>query len=109
MQKILLVLFTVALAYPLSAQKVKGEYKKGSIMVDGKEVATLTKEKDKENLGLTSTFEVFSLTQEKLIIGAYAGEFEQDPNDDMNQYYRVSFLTVNKVGIFNVAKLGAEK
>lgn len=109
MQKILLVLFAAALAYPLSAQKVKGEYKKGSIMVDGKEVATMTKEKDKENLGLTSTFEVFSLTQEKLIIGAYAGEFEQDPNDDMNQYYRVSFLTVNQVGIFTVAKLGAEK
>lgn len=56
MQKILLILFTTALAYPLSAQKVKGEYKKGSIMVDGKEVATMTKEKDKENLGLTIRF-----------------------------------------------------
>lgn len=56
MQKILLILFTTALAYPLSAQKVQGEYKKGSIMVDGKEVATMTKEKDKENLGLTIRF-----------------------------------------------------
>lgn len=109
MQKILFILFITALVQPLSAQKVKGEYDKGSLTVDGKEVATMTKTKDKENLGLTSTFEVFSLSGEKLIIGAYAGEFEQDPNDDMNQYYRISFLTADLVGVFTVSKLGAEK
>jgi len=109
MQKILFILFTVALAYPLSAQKIKGEYNKGSILVNGEEMATMTKTKDTENLGLTSTFEVFSLSGEKLIIGAYAGEFEQDPNDDMNQFYRVSFLTTNQIGIFAVSKLGGEK
>lgn len=109
MQKILFILFTLVLAYPLSAQKIKGEYEDGSIKVNDKEVATMTKTKDKENLGLTSTFEVFSLSGEKLIIGAYAGEFEQDPNDDMNQYYRISFLTVNQVAVFGVSKLGAEK
>jgi hypothetical protein len=109
MQKILIILVVFILSYPLLAQKVKAEYEEGSIKVNDKEVATMTKTKDKENLGLTSTFEVFSLSGEKLIIGAYAGEFEQDPNDDMNQYYRVSFLTVNQVAVFGVSKLGAEK
>ena len=107
MKKILFILFTIALAYPLSAQK--GDYKDGSITVDGDEVATMTKTKDTENLGLTSTFEVFSPGGEKLIIGAYAGEFEQDPNDNTNHYYRISFLTVDLVGIFTVSKLGTEK
>ena len=109
MQKPLLILSTLLFGFSLSAQKVKGEYDKGSILVNGKEVASMTKEKDKENLGLTSTYEVFSLSHEKLIIATYAGEFEQDPNDDLNQFYRVSFLTVNQVGIFAVSKLGTEK
>ncbi len=109
MNKILIILFSFVFSYPLLAQKVKGSYEEGAIMVNEKTVATLAKEKDKENIGLTSTFEVFSLSGEKLIIGAYAGEFEQDPNDNMNQFYRVSFLTVNQVGVFGVSKLGAEK
>jgi hypothetical protein len=109
MQKSVVILLSFLLSYPLSAQKIKAEYEEGSIRVNDKEVATMTKTKDKENLGLTSTFDVFSLSGDKLIIGAYAGEFEQDPNDDMNQFYRVSFLTVNLTGIFAVSKLGAEK
>lgn len=109
MQKILVILFTIALTTPLLAQKVKGSYEDGKIMVNEKTVANLTKTKDKENLGLTSTFEVFSLSDEKLIIAAYAGEFEQDPNDNTVQFYRVSFLTVNQVAVFKVSKLGAEK
>jgi hypothetical protein len=103
------ILFSFLLSFSLAAQKVKGDYEDGSIKVNDQEVATMTKTKDKENLGLTSTFEIFSLSGEKLIIGAYAGEFEQNPNDDMNQFYRVSFLTVNQTGIFAVSKLGAEK
>lgn len=109
MKKLLVLFFSFLLSYSLSAQKMKAEYEEGSIKVNDKEVATMTKTKDKENLGLTSTFEVFSLSGEKLIIGAYAGEFEQDPNDNTNQFYRVSFLTVNQTGIFAVSKLGAEK
>ena len=97
------------IAYPLSAQKTNGEYKSGKIIVDEKEVATMAKEKDKENFGLTSTFEVFSLAGEKLIIASYAGEFEQDPNNTVDQYYRLSFLTVNQVAVFAVSKLGIEK
>ena len=91
----------------VQAQKV--EYKDDVIIVDGAPVAKVINIKDKENMGLTSTFEVFSLTGEKLIIGTYAGELEQDKNNTMDQFYRVTFLTTNQGGIFPVGKLGAEK
>jgi hypothetical protein len=109
MKSTLFILLTIFIANPLSAQKINGEYNSGKITVDDKEMATMTKTKDKENLGLTSTFEVFSPSGEKLIIASYAGEFEQDPNNNVDQYYRVSFLTVNQVAVFAVSKLGAEK
>lgn len=109
MKSTLFILLSIFIANPLLADKTKGEYKSGKIIVDDKEVATMTKEKDKENLGLTSTFEVFSTGGDKLIIASYAGEFEQDPNNTVDQYYRISFLTVNQVAVFAVSKLGTEK
>lgn len=96
-------------AATLSAQKSDYEYKDGVLNVDGKDVAKIVKIKDTENMGLTSTFEVSSMSGEKLIIAAYAGEFEQDPNNNTDHFYRVTFLTANQIGIFTVSKLGTEK
>lgn len=87
----------------------KSEYVDGVLSIDGKEVAKITKIKDSENMGLTSTFEVSSMSGEKLIIAAYAGEFEQDPNNNMDHFYRLTFLTANQIGIFSLSKLGTEK
>jgi hypothetical protein len=103
-----LSLFIFALTLTVvQAQKV--EYKDDVISVDGKAIAKVVSTKDKESMGLTSTFEIFSMSGEKLIIGAYAGEYEQDKNNNFDQYYRVTFLTADQIGIFAVAKLGAEK
>ena len=87
----------------------KSEYVDGVLSIDGKDVAKITKIKDSENMGLTSTFEVSSMSGEKLIIAAYAGEFEQDPNNNMDHFYRLTFLTANQIGIFSLSKLGTEK
>lgn len=83
------------------------DYKKGMIQVNGKDYAKL--EVTKQNFGLTKSFEVFSLSGEKIIIAAPATEFESDKNDNSYLFYRLTFLTADQVGIFKVASLGQEK
>ncbi|MNK55527.1 hypothetical protein D3C87_745400 [compost metagenome] len=107
MKKLILLMLPLFSAAILFAQK--SEYVDGILSIDGKEVAKITKIKDSENMGLTSTFEVSSMSGEKLIIAAYAGEFEQDPNNNMDHFYRLTFLTANQIGIFSLSKLGTEK
>jgi hypothetical protein len=104
-----LVLFMLPLLGAFSLFAQKSEYVDGVLKIDGQDVAKIVKIKDSENMGLTSTFEVSSMSGEKLIIAAYAGEFEQDPNNNMDHFYRITFLTANQIGIFTVSKLGTEK
>ena len=109
MKKLFLLMLPLFGAFSLLAQKSEYTYVDGLLTIDGVDVARITKIKDSENMGLTSTFEVSSMDGEKLIIGAYAGEFEQDPNNNMDHFYRLTFLTANQIGIFTVAKMGTEK
>lgn len=109
MKKLVLLMLPLFGAFSLLAQKSEYTYVDGLLTVDGEDVAKITKIKDSENMGLTSTFEVSSMTGEKLIIAAYAGEFEQDPNNNMDHFYRITFLTANQIGIFTVSKMGTEK
>lgn len=104
MKNFLLLIF-IPLFYVSEAQDV--DYKKGMIQVNGKDYARL--EVTKQNFGLTKSFEVFSVSGEKLIIAAPATEFEADKNDNSYLFYRLTFLTANQVGIFKVASLGQEK
>lgn len=105
MKKIaILVLMSCSLGH-LKAQDV--DYKKGLIQVDGKDYAKL--DVNKINFGLTKTFDVYSMSGEKLIIAVPATEFEQDKTDNSYLFYRLTFLTANQVGIFKVAALGQEK
>ncbi len=105
MQKNLLLVLQSFIFLTLSAQDV--EYKKGMIIVDGNEYARV--EVEKQNFGLTKSFEVFSLAGKKLIIAVVATEFEQDKNDNTYLFYRLSFLTSNQIGIFKISSLGQEK
>ncbi|HAZ92165.1 MAG TPA: hypothetical protein DCX70_01915, partial [Chitinophagaceae bacterium] len=105
MQKAFLPLVLFFCCTSLSAQDV--EYKKGMIIVDGNDYARV--EVEKQNFGLTKSFEVFSLSGKKLIIAVVATEFDQDKNDNTYLFYRLSFLTSKQVGIFKVASLGQEK
>ncbi|WP_300666642.1 hypothetical protein [Fluviicola sp.] len=109
MKKLALFMLPLFGAFSLLAQKSEYTYVDGLLTIDGVEAAKITKIKDTENLGLTSTFEVSSMSGEKLIIAAYAGEFEQDPNNNMDHFYRITFLTANQIGIFTVSKMGTEK
>lgn len=105
MKSRLILLLVLAINFSLYGQDV--DYKKGMIQVNGKDYAKL--EVTKQNFGLTKSFEVFSLSGEKLIIAAVATEFEQDKSDNSYLFYRLTFLTANQVGIFKVASLGQEK
>lgn len=103
-QLILLIGFALC-TLAVAAQDV--DYKKGLIVVDGQDYAKL--EVTKQNFGLTKSFEVFSMSGQKLIIAVVATEFEQDKNDNSYLFYRLTFLTANQVGIFKIAALGQEK
>lgn len=105
MKKILIITFLLSLSIWMVAQDI--DYKKGMILVNGKEYAKM--EVTKQNFGLTKSFEIFSLSGEKIIIAAPATEFESDKNDNSYLFYRVTFLTSNQVGIFKVSSLGQEK
>lgn len=83
------------------------EYKKGMIKVDGEDYLRL--EVKKENFGLTKSFEVYSLSDKKIIIAAVATEFEQDKRDNSYMFYRLTFLTSNQIGIFKIPSLSQEK
>lgn len=105
MKRSVLLLVLIAATVNIQAQDV--DYKKGMIQVDGKDYAKL--EVNKQNFGLTKTFDVFSIGGEKIIIAVPATEFESDKNDNSYLFYRLTFLTANQVGIFKVASLGQEK
>lgn len=107
--KLLLTAFMLLLLFSGAyAQKVKVAYKSNIIAVDGKDIAKVVKTKNKENFGLTSTFELLSLSGEKLIIAVVATDFTpEDGNADF--YYRFSFLPTKQTGIFSLGKLSAEK
>lgn len=92
---------------PLMAQKVN--YKSGLLRVDEKDVAKIVRIKDKETFGLTASYEVYSLSGEKLILATVANGFVPNQNDNSTYYYQVSFLTLDKVGIFSLSMLGPEK
>ncbi|WP_316768713.1 hypothetical protein [Pedobacter frigiditerrae] len=89
------------------AQKI--DYKSNIISVDGKEMAKVVKIKDKESFGLTSTFELQSLTGDKLVIAVVATDFVPDGNNTRDMYYQFTFLTTGQTGIFSLGKLSAEK
>jgi hypothetical protein len=101
---LLTMVFTIGV---VSAQKI--DYKNNIISVDGKEIAKVNKIKDHETFGLTSTFELYSMSGKKLVIAAYASEYDRDHSTNMTFYYRFTFLTTNQVGIFSISKLGGEK
>lgn len=99
---IVIGLFTVT---TLFAQNV--DYKKGMIQVDDKDYARV--EVKKQNLGLTKSFEVYSLSGTKIITAVVATEFQADKSDNSTLYYRLTFLTSGHVGIFKIPALNQEK
>ena len=99
-----LMLFIVTASW---AQKV--DYKSGLLSVDGKETAKVVKIKDKASFGLTGTYELYSLSGEKLIIATIATDYVPNRNDNSGAYYRFTFLTTNQVGIFSLSSFGPEK
>jgi hypothetical protein len=106
-KKIILIVVMLIAATSVWAQKV--DYKSGSLSVDGKEIAKVAKVKDKGSFGLTSTYELFSLSGEKLIIATIAADFVPNKNDNSGAYYRFTFLTTNQIGIFSLSSFGPEK
>ncbi len=105
MKKIISIALCIFIFGTSKAQDV--EYKKGIIKVDGVDYARM--EVKKQNFGLTKSFEVFSMSDEKIIIAAVATEFEADKSDNTTLYYRVTFLSSDQVGIFKVNALDKEK
>lgn len=105
MQKIFLLGLLFLVFKSVNAQEV--DYKKGMIIVDGNDYARV--EVQKQNFGLTKSFELFSLSGKKIIIAVVATEFEQDKNDNSYLFYRFTFLTSNQVGIFKLSALSQEK
>ena len=87
------------------AQKI--DYKNNVISVDGKDLARVNK--IKTNFGLTSNFELYSLSGKKLIIAVLATDFVPPQGDNSFFYYRFTFLTANQVAVFPISRLGAEK
>lgn len=105
MKQIFTLMAMFCITISMSAQKV--EYKKNMISVDGKTVAKV--EVQKENLGLTKNFNLYSMNGEKLVIAVLSTEYQSDPNDNMGMYYRFTFVPTNQVGIFRIPTLGMEK
>jgi hypothetical protein len=104
--KRLFALFIAAMFFvPAIAQKI--DYKNNVISVDGKDLVKVNR--IKKNFGLTSDFEVYSLSGKKLIIAVIAPDFIPPNNDNSFYYYRFTFLTADQVGVFKVNKLWAEK
>jgi len=106
-KSLLMLFFLPLISVPATAQKVN--YKNGLLQVDEKDVAKIVRIKDKETFGLTATYELYSLAGEKLILATLANGFVPSRNDNSTYYYQVTFRTLDKVGIFSLNKLGAEK
>ncbi|MCS3530648.1 hypothetical protein [Chryseobacterium sp. JUb7] len=105
MKTVFTFLFILGINIFLSAQKV--DYKNNIIAVDGNKIGKV--EVQKQNLGLTKNFNLYSMEGEKLIIAVLSTEFEGDRNDNTTMYYRFTFLPTNQVGIFKLSTLGMEK
>lgn len=95
--------------FTLSVHAQKAEYKDGIIKLDGKDIAKVKKEKNEETLGLVNNFEIRNMKDELLIIAAYSTDFPEDPDNNMDNYYKLSFVGLDKTGYFRVSKLGTEK
>lgn len=110
-KKLLKNVLSVSLLLLLSgtAWSQKVNYKSGVINVDGTDIGKVVKIKDSENFGLTSTFELYAMGGQKLAIAVVTTEFAENKDDNMDYYYRLSFLTTNQTGIFLISKLGPEK
>jgi len=107
MKKINCCVFILVFALSASAQKI--EYKDGVLKVDGKETAKIKKEKNSGTLGMANNFEISNIKDELLIVAAYSTDFPEDENDNMDYYYKLSFVGLDKTGYFKVSKLGTEK
>jgi len=105
MKKIAILLTVLSGIMQLSAQSYT--YKNGILSIDGAETAKIVP--TKEFIGLANTFEVFNMEDEKVIVAVYGGEYEQDPNNTLEFYYKLEFLQSGQRGIFTLSKLGTEK
>lgn len=83
------------------------EYKKGILIIAGEEVAKISV--TKEYIGFANTFEVFNMQDEKIIHAAYAADYEEDPDNNMDFYYLIDFISTKQQGIFYLSKLSTEK
>lgn len=88
-----------------TAQKV--EYKDNNISVDGTNIATVYVIKGP--MGLASTYKILSTSGDTLITAAYDDKVEENKNNNMNYYYKLTFMTTNQSAVFGVSKLGTEK
>lgn len=105
MKHLLTLLLALVIIGPATGQKI--DYKNNIISVDGKELVKVVR--IKQNFGLTSNFEVYSLAGKKLITAEVATDFVAPNNDNTFFYYRFAFLTAGEEGVFQVNKLWAEK
>lgn len=87
----------------------KTEYKDGVFTTDGKPVAKMIKTKNAASLGLVNDFEVQNNDGKTMIIAVLADEFPDDPKDNMNYHFKLTFVGLDKTGFFKVSKLGTEK
>lgn len=93
MKQLIIILLSVLVSGDLLAQKI--DYKSGLLPVDGKDLDKLVKIKDKGDFGLTSTYELQSMSGETLIIARLATNFVPDRNDNSAFYYQFTFLPVD--------------
>ena len=105
MKRLVILLMAVFTIGPAVAQKI--DYKNNVISVDGKDIAKVVR--IKQNFGLTSNFELYSLLGKKLITAEVATDFVPPNDDNTFFYYRFTFLTAGQEAIFQINKLGAEK
>jgi len=87
----------------------KTEYKDGTFTTDGQAVAKMIKSKNAASLGMVNDFEIKNNDGTTLIIAVLADEFPEDPKDNMNYYFKLTFVGLDKTGFFKVSKLGTEK
>jgi len=78
MKKLVVLLMAVLAIGQASAQKI--DYKNNVISVDGKDLAKVNR--IKKNFGLTSNFELYSLSGKKLITAEIATDFVAPDNDN---------------------------
>ncbi len=107
MKKHLILFVLLIQVITLHAQKTT--YKNNQILIDDQPVATIKSLESKGSLGMVHDFEVYNMANELLIVAAYASDLPENPNDNMSYYYKLTFVGLDKDGIFSLSKLGAEK